>query len=462
MQGLEALREKIAELEHTFSGHIRDIDIEKLESLDNNIHNQLKSSGEIAQFSSAVRRLPIRMTNAASYDKALSQIIKDFPDDTRTNDLKDAQRDLELWQTLTEYQGIQKKYAAMIGARFIDYDQLSDWLDTATNFISDHPSFPQTKPLKKCIDFLSPIAARSDADIEAEDLKDHLDSRIYDNMHFVRFNDVDYFLPFDKPPRDSLGGKVIIFSFQDTDFDPSFVTRLVQPKTEMEKESPAPHCKLKSRLEKRLNTLLAGSHDKEDWERAHRKMLKDLFTESYWKENDQELEAQPILRHQLTALILKLSISGSSTMAAAMQDSLDDFERTGNDIWTANWLVNDTASQYAKAKALRDLKQFKAEAKSLIEKEKKLREEGWARRLPQYKPYGVILKDNKGDWTVLPSRATGSSLNGSLCLLDPNATTRNSFPSIGTVKHGKPDINFSDSKLFYTGRPVFLKTQLTE
>jgi len=458
MQGLETLRDKIAKLDQTFAGNVDRKLSERLESLDDKIRAQLLNSDQIAQCTRALERLPMRVTNATAYGKALAQIIKDFPNDVRINDLKDAQRDMDQWKIVEDYQTIQKAYARIIAGRIIDYVQLSEWIDDATIFIDNYPSFPATNLLRKCITFLSPIAARSDAAIAAEDLQDHLDSRIYDDMHFIRIGPENYFISFDKPPKDTLGGKVIFFHFEDTDFDPGFVTRKVMPKQGLKKESPAPHCKLKNRLDKRLSKLLTGSLDKEEWETEHRKMLNDVLSRRYWKENEQESEAHPILRHQIIALILQLSFSGSGPMQDALQDSLEDFERTGLEIWTCNWVANDPTAINATNKAERDLRAFKAAAQALADKEKTLRKQGWSRRLPNYKPYGVILKDKSGNWTVRSDSAS-ASLKGKLCVLDLGATIGKGFPLIGSVKSGVPSIDLSDGNLFYMGRPVFVELQ---
>ena len=214
MQGLEQLRDKIAKLEQTYTGLVDRNLNERLDSLDNKIRDQLSNSDQIAQCTRALGRLPMRMTNATAYSKALTQIINDFPKDVRINDLQDAQRDIEQWKILQDYEVIQKAYARIIAGRVVDYAQLSEWIDDATIFIDNYPSFPATNLLKQCVSFLSPVANRDEADIAAEDFQDHLDSRIYDDMHFCIVASESYFIPFDKPPKDTLNNKIIFFPFR--------------------------------------------------------------------------------------------------------------------------------------------------------------------------------------------------------------------------------------------------------
>ena len=148
-------------------------------------------------------------------------------------------------------------------------------------------------------------------------------------------------------------------------------------------------------------------------------------------------------------------------MQNALQESLEDFERTGLEIWTTNWVTNDEPSKNAINKAERDLRKFKTTAGLIADKEKQLRKQGWSRRLPNYMPYGVLLKNEKGEWTV-QSDATNKSLRGKLCVLDSGATFRKGFPTIGAVMRGIAHLDPVKENQFFTSRPIFIELETSK
>ena len=355
---LENLASQFETLSNTFKAHVSNATIKLISPKVKEIGQTVSQLRNAARFAGRIKYLAKRMTSSNSYKRALQQLTKDWPEDPRINQIKDAISDTEIWSEVENFNQLVRQHATFRNIDSIgDFSDVETWVEEAEGFISKNPDFPHAKTMGQCITFLTPIAKRQDFDSIFEELTEYLDEDGFADMAMIRVYDApnnkqgykDYYAPHKKAikPRPAGLEGMLFYYYSDNDFDDTALERFFEKvkSSQIKDRYPTPQIRLKSRITQDFEQLKTNSA-KDAFENTIKRMLGEVLTDKNWDENDQQLNANAIIRHRLITNILSAAVQASHSMNQTFQGPLQTFKADDARWGDKDWVKPQTAATW--------------------------------------------------------------------------------------------------------------------